>query len=170
MGTIDLRRFVGYRDIVARLTAAGVKLWRLFPDQQGWTVDMAGFRRVLSALEDAGAILFVMGQASAVARATAGARLPVILGHHFSQMGDLLAVLEEGAGFYLSTRHLHGPGALEIMAETIGVERLIFGSGAALASPGSALNRVRTSRLTPEQQAAVLGGNLRRLLGEASHA
>ncbi len=165
VGTIDLRRFIGYRAEIARLTAAGVKLWRLFPEHQGWPYDMAGFRRVLAALEGAGAVLFISGQPSASARATAGARLPIIAGAHFNQMGDLLAVLEEGANLHLSTQHLHGPGALETLAEIVGTDRLIFGSGAPLSASGSALKRITTSDLSPVRQAAILGGNLRRLLG-----
>lgn len=167
-GTIDLRRFVGYRDEIKRLTSAGVRLWRLFPEHQAWTFDMAPFRRVLAALEDAGAVLFVSGQPSAVARAVAGARLPVVLGVHFYQMADLLAVLEEGAGFHVCTRLLHGPDALETLAAEMGPERLVFGSGAPLAAPGAALKRITASSLGPDAQRMILGGNLRRLLGRGT--
>ncbi len=165
VGTIDLRRFAGYRDEIRRLTEAGVKLWRLFPEHQGWTLDLAPFRRVLGALEDAGAVLFIYGQPSAVARATAGVRVPVILGAHYYQMADLLAVMEEGAGFYVSTRQLHGPGALEMLISEMGPGRLIFGSGAPLSALGAALKRVISADITPESRQAILGGNLRRLLG-----
>ncbi|HOR01619.1 MAG TPA: amidohydrolase family protein [Anaerolineae bacterium] len=165
VGTIDLRKFAGYRAEIARLNAAGVRLWRLFPEHQGWTFELATFRRVLSALEDAGAVLFVSGQPSAVARAVAGARLPVILGVHFYQMADLLATLEEGAGLCISTRLLHGPGVLGRLVQAMGHERIVFGSGAPLASLGSALGCIAAARLPAEQRAAILGGNLRRLLG-----
>jgi len=164
-GTIDLRRFVGYRDEIRRMTDAGVKLWRLFPEHQSWSLDMAPFRRVLRALEDAGAVLFIYGQPSAVARATAGARIPVILGAHYYQMADLLAVMEEGAGFYVSTRQLHGPGALETLIAEMGADRLIFGSGAPLSAQGAALKRITSAGIAPEIRHAILGGNLRRLLG-----
>lgn len=169
VGTLDLRKFVGYQDEIQRLTAAGVKLWRLFPELQGWTLDLASFRRVLNALDNAGAVLFISGQPSTVVRATAGASLPIILGLHFYQMADLLAVLEEGADLYISTRLLHGPGVLETLVEVMGHERLIFGSGAPLSSLGSALKRIAVAELTSEQRAAILGGNLRRLLSEERH-
>lgn len=168
VGTIDLRRFVGYRDEIRRLTAAGVKLWRLFPEHQGWSFDHAPFRRVLSALEDAGAVLFVYGQPSAVAAATAGAQVPVILGAHFYQAADILALMEEGTRFYLSTRQLHGPGILEMLVAELGPQRLIFGSGAPLFAPGAALKLVAAAGLEPSARQAILGGNLRRLLGRES--
>ncbi len=165
VGTIDLRRFTGYRDEIRRLTAAGVKLWRLFPEYQGWSFDHAPFRRVLSALEDAGAVLFVYGQPSVVAAATAGARVPVIVGTHFYQMADLLALMEEGTHFYVSTRQLHGPGVLETLVSEFGPERLIFGSGAPLSALGAALKGITAADLAPDVRQAILGGNLRRLLG-----
>jgi predicted TIM-barrel fold metal-dependent hydrolase len=169
IGTLDLRKFIGYRDEIQRLTEAGVRLWRLFPEYQGWSFDQAVFRRVLSALGEAGAILLISGKPSAVARGTAGAGIPIILDVHFYQAGDLLAVLEEGADFYVSTRLLHGPGVMEMLVQTIGHERLIFGTGAPLSSPGSVLKRIAVAELTDEQRAAILGGNLRRLLTEGSY-
>ena len=168
-GTIDLRKFVGYREEILRLTEAGVRLWRLFPEYQGWTLDQAAFRRVLSMLDDVGAVLLIGGQPSAVARATAGTDLPIILDCHFYQMGDLLAVLEEGSNLYVSTRLLHGPGAMELLVRTMGAERLIFGTGAPLSSPGSVLKRIAVADLTDQQRSAILGDNLRRLLREESH-
>lgn len=168
VGTIDLRRFVGYREEIRRLTAEGVKLWRLFPEHQGWSFDHAPFRRVLAALEDAGALLFVYGQPSAVAAATAGAHVPVILGTHFYQAADILALMEEGTHFYLSTRQLHGPGVLKMLVSELGPERLIFGSGAPLFAQGAALKLVTTAGLEPSARQAILGGNLRRLLGRES--
>ena len=162
-----LRIFAGYRAEIKRLSHAGVKLWRLFPEHQDWTVDQACFRRVLSALEDAGTPLFLSGQPSAVARAVAGVELPIILGCHFYQLGDLLATMEEGAAFYLSVRLTHAPGVLETLVREAGYERLIFGSNAPLSAMGAVLARIRHAELPDEGRQAILGGNLRRLLGEA---
>jgi predicted TIM-barrel fold metal-dependent hydrolase len=166
VGTIDLRRFTGYRDEIRRLARAGVRLWRLFPEHQGWTLEMATFRRVLNALGEAGAVLFMNGQPSAVVRATAGSAVPVILGVHFYQMADLLAVLEEGVDLSVCTRQLHGPGALETLIREMGSDRLVFGSGAPLSAMGAALQRVATADLEAKAREAILGGNLRRLLGK----
>jgi predicted TIM-barrel fold metal-dependent hydrolase len=163
-----LRKFVGYREEIRRLGDAGVRLWRLFPEHQGWSFDLASFRRVLSALDDVGAVLFVSGQPSVVARATAGCAIPIILGLHFYQAGDLLAALEEGVDFYVSTRLFHGPGALEILVQTMGHQRILYGSGAPLSSPGGVLKRTTMAELTDEQRSAILGGNLRRLLAEGA--
>ncbi len=165
VATIDLRIFAGYREEIRRMADAGVKLWRLFPEYQDWTFGQACFRRTLSALEDAGAVLFVYGQPSAVAQAVRGVHIPIILGSHFYQMGDLLANLEEGAEYYLSTRLTHAPGVLEALVREVGHNRLIYGSNAPLSAMGAALLRVQNAGLADEQRAAILGGNLARLLG-----
>jgi predicted TIM-barrel fold metal-dependent hydrolase len=164
-GTLDPRRFVGYRDEVRRLTAAGVRIWRLFPELQSWVPDTAPFRRIVSALADEGAVLFVSGQPSHIVRAISGTPLRLILGAHFYQMADLLALLEEGADFYVSTRLLHGPGAIETLVGELGPDRLIFGSGAPLSAMGAALLRVQTAALPSGTKDAIFGGNLLRLLG-----
>lgn len=169
VGTVDLRRFVGYREEIRRLNDAGVRLWRLFPEHQGWTPDQATFRRVLAALEDAGALLLMAGQPSAVARAATVCQMPIILDLHFYQAADLLALVEEGTSFYVSTRLLHGPSAIEILVQALGHERVIYGSGAPLSSMGSVLRRIQAATLTETQRAAILGGNLRRLLSEGRH-
>lgn len=166
VGTIDLRRFQGYREEIQRLTEAGVRLWRLFPEYQGWTPDQAVLRRVLDALESVGAVLFLSGQPSAVASAVAGTGVTTILGLHFYQAGDFLALLEEGSNLYVSTRLLHGPGAVNVLVEAMGHQRLVFGSGAPLSSMGSALRCLEVAALSDEQRAAILGGNLQRLLAE----
>jgi predicted TIM-barrel fold metal-dependent hydrolase len=166
VGTINLRRFTGYRDEIRRLAQAGVRLWRLFPEYQGWTLEMATFRRVLNALEEVDAVLFMNGQPSTVVRAMAGVAVPVILGVHFYQMADLLALLEEGVDLYVCTRQLHGPGALETLVREMGSDRLVFGSGAPLSAMGAALQRVVRSDLDTKTRQAILGGNLRRLLGK----
>ena len=154
VGTIDLRVLAGYRQEIKRLTEAGVKLWRLFPEHQDWGFDQACFRRVVSALEDAGAILFVQGPASAVAQGVAGSELPVILSSHFYQMGDLLANLEEGARFYLSVRLTHAPGVLDMLLREVGHERLIFGSNAPLSAMGAVTLRLQNAGLTRDVSAA----------------
>lgn len=171
VGTLDLRILAGYRQEIRRLSEAGVKMWRLFPEYQDWSFDQACFRRAVAALEDAGAVLFVSGQPSAVARAIKGSRLPVILSSHFYQLGDLLANLEEGAEYYLSLRLTHGPGVLDTLLTEVGAGRLIFGSNAPLSAMGAVTLRLQETAqaagLSPEDRAAIMGGNLARLLGEA---
>ena len=56
-------------------------------------------------------------------------------------------------------------GMLEYAVETIGPERVLFGSDFSINDPGEVIARVENSFLTEEQKQAVLAGNLERLLG-----
>jgi predicted TIM-barrel fold metal-dependent hydrolase len=55
-------------------------------------------------------------------------------------------------------------GILEYAAQTIGVERVLFGSDFSINDPGEVIARVENSFLAPEQKKAVLSGNLENLL------
>ena len=59
-------------------------------------------------------------------------------------------------------------GMLEYAIETIGVERVLFGSDFSINDPGEVIARVEHSFLTEEQKQAVLSGNLERLLRKFS--
>ena len=55
-------------------------------------------------------------------------------------------------------------GMLEHAVETIGVDRVLFGSDFSINDPGEVIARVENSFITEEQKQAVLSGNLERLL------
>ena len=94
-------------------------------------------------------------------------RIPVILtGAHFYQLADVLAYANELPHVHPTTRFLIGPGAVETFVSNAGHERLLFGSHAPLAYLASALRMIESTILTPEQRAAIMGGNLERLMGE----
>jgi predicted TIM-barrel fold metal-dependent hydrolase len=54
---------------------------------------------------------------------------------------------------------------VRVAAERIGIERIIFGSDAPLHHPKVELTKIEVAGLSPEEKAAVLGGNISRLLG-----
>jgi uncharacterized protein len=49
--------------------------------------------------------------------------------------------------------------------QTIGPERVLWGSDAPVLNQATEMQKVRDAGLTPEQEALVLGGNLARILG-----
>lgn len=59
-------------------------------------------------------------------------------------------------------------GMLEYALETIGADRILFGSDFSINEPGGVIARVENSFLTEEQKQAVLAGNLERLLRKIS--
>ena len=165
VGTIDLRRYIGYREEIREMTRAGVKLWRLFPEYQGWDFDHPGFRRIVSSLEDEGAILFVKGKPGEIWKAISGSEISLIIGAHFYDASEALALWEEGARFKLSTQLLHGPGTIQIIAEQAGIDKLVFGTGTPFSAPGSAPCVVNSSGLSDESLQMIYAENLLRMLG-----
>jgi predicted TIM-barrel fold metal-dependent hydrolase len=56
----------------------------------------------------------------------------------------------------------------ESFVQTYGPERILFGSRLPLYTPGAALAVLATARISEDARLRIAGGNLRRLLGEAS--
>jgi predicted TIM-barrel fold metal-dependent hydrolase len=138
VATIDLRRFIGYKDEVREMSRAGVRLWRLFPERQGWDYDHPGFRRVALAVAEEGGTLFVKGKPGKILAGLSGVEVSLLIGAHFYDLAEALALEEAGASFRLTTAQLHGPGSIDIAAEALGADRLVFGTSAPLFAPGSA--------------------------------
>lgn len=165
VATLDPRRFLGCREEIDRCLDQGVRLFRLFPDYQGWEPASPAGRRVLEMLEETGAVVMISGAPAAVLPALAGLTIPVVLtGAHFYFLADVLAGLEAMPNLYLTSRFFIGPGSIDTWLAAAGPQRLLFGSHAPLAYPAAALNLVKGAGLSPENQAAVLGENTRRLL------
>ena len=164
--TLDPRRFIGCREEVRRRTSEGFRLFRLFPEHQGWSASTTSARKLLSFLEEAGAIVMLGGPAAEAVPVVRGLQVPVILTwSHFYQLGELLAGADELPNVYLTTRFLIAPGSLDVAVATLGANRLVFGSNAPVAYMASALRLIDSAHLTGPQRTAILGGNLLQLLG-----
>ena len=66
---------------------------------------------------------------------------------------------------HVETRLLSSPRALGIVKREVGCERLVFGSGAPLYYPASAIGIVMHGDLSDEDKQRVFAGNILRLLG-----
>jgi len=164
VGSIDLRRYLGYREEIRSMCRQGVRLWRLFPEYQGWDWDHPGFRKVADALEEEGATLFVKGKPGRIVKALDGSKVRLVIGAHFYDLAEALALWEDGRDFRLSTGLLHGPGSIGLAAERAGADRLVFGSGTPLSATGSALAVLSSSGLSEAEMRLVLRGNIDSLL------
>jgi predicted TIM-barrel fold metal-dependent hydrolase len=58
-------------------------------------------------------------------------------------------------------------GSVEMAVRELGADRVVYGSDVAGRSFATQLAKVAAAQLTPQQQAQILGGNLRRLLAPA---
>lgn len=77
---------------------------------------------------------------------------------------DAIDLAKRYANLYLETSGVLSHKYLEMAARELPAERIIFGSNAPELDPRVEVHAVKLLKLTEEQEAAVLGGNIRRLL------
>jgi len=159
---------VGVRDTIQEAVALGCVGFRLMPGPHTWEPSGAAAARAFEWLDDAGLPTAIeigaAGQATAVATATAGASLPVILaGVNYALLGEAIAVLERHAHCYLEASRLCTPGVVEVLCETVGSNRILFGSGAPEWHIRPTMAMIEGSGVTNGAIEAILGGNAQRL-------
>ena len=70
----------------------------------------------------------------------------------------------EHPNIMIETHELHAPGALELIANRVGADRIVFGSGAPTRSIASSLYYITSAGLSDDAKTAILGGNIARVL------
>lgn len=173
--TLDVRDVGGWERELERCLRRGFRALRFFPGIQRWPVSSALFRRVMERLAGSGlCLLFSITEehgkawdcAEQIARATAASGLPVIFTDHFyTDLGEIIAVMQEYPHIYAETNLLSSVGVVEVLAQQVGADRLLYGSGAPGRPMQRALNIVLEADLSDDAKAAILGGNAMRLLG-----
>jgi predicted TIM-barrel fold metal-dependent hydrolase len=89
----------------------------------------------------------------------------LIIGHMGSGMFyDAMCMARRYPNLYVDVS-LQGGHAFGVACEEVGASKLLYGSDAPYASPGSMKRIIDESPLSPADKAAILGGNAARLLG-----
>ncbi len=160
VGTVNPMQYLDWSAELERVQAAGAVALRLFPDVQRWTVRSEALcaiaKRVRVPLLVA---VSRFGDASAIGAATEGCEAVVLVGAHYTQVGDCLAALERWPHLYLETSRLAHFRAIETVVKAVGFERVLFGSGAPGRPVQAALNAVLSARIGDDEKRAILGGN-----------
>jgi predicted TIM-barrel fold metal-dependent hydrolase len=165
VGALDLRDPIGSASELERLTTAGVRAVRLFPDEQGVQPDFPAVRHLARLATDARLVILSGGDVRRFWRPLSGLGATVVfLDTHFYHLGDFLLVAADEPGFHTSTRLLTSPDGLEQVAAHVGAQRLLFGSRAPIYEPLVPMLRLATSTLSAEEKRMVAGGNAVRLL------
>jgi predicted TIM-barrel fold metal-dependent hydrolase len=173
MVTVDPRRYAGCEEAVQKSAAEGCKLFALFPDTQRWMADSPGASSLASAVAAAGGVLSIEastpGGPTRVLRAAGDAGLSIILtGVDHVNMGEAVSVAKAHGRIHFCTWSLSSVGTLETIAEQVGVERLVFGSGSAVNYFSSAYLRVNYGGFGADEKHAIFSANMRRILGEGA--
>lgn len=164
VATIDPRGFWGQADAL-QVLANGYEMYRFFPQDQGWPVEVAPFREILEALPSVASrplmiSVRVPGDVTRIAAATAGYPSAVILdGVCPDTLSEAISVMRTHQNVYIETHALRSPEALSTLKQTVGIGRVLFGSAAPGMSLGAAVRYVRGSGLSEQDQAMILSGN-----------
>jgi predicted TIM-barrel fold metal-dependent hydrolase len=170
VGIINPRDTFAWRQDLARCLAAGARLFRVYPDEAHWTADSALFRQVVEHLRGTGAVLLVdattPGLPSQIAAATAEAGVPVIFTEaRYYPLCELLPLAERYPHVFIETSRLTSPDGIELCVETVGAERLVFGSGTPRYPAGVAWQVLQDAAISEEDREAIAWRNAARLLG-----
>lgn len=171
VATVNPAKYFGTGEDLQQLKTQGFHICKFYPGEQGWPVDSGAFTHVLKQLAPSKMPIMIsaetQGEPSRVARLTANYPAPVVLcGVCHENLSEVLAI-GSAPNIMVETHELHIPGALEILAERLGPERVVFGSGAPRRSIAASLYYVMYSELSDEQKQLVLGGNIKRILEAA---
>ena len=134
------------------------------------------FQKTLSAVSESGLPVIAAdvreaGVATQLAEATAGSSCPlVLLGSYYNNLGELLEVLAAYPHVYMDTSWQVTPGCIELLVESGGSSRILFGSGAPLRPVQPALNMVLDADLGESAKRNILGLNALRLFGRGEEA
>ena len=173
VATLDPRAYPHCLDEAEKCAQQGFKMIRFFPARQGWPIRYAPFRELLQKCDELHIPVAVEctqpGEATELADAVAFTQAPLLLaGVDSANIGEAIAVLRTSPKFHLETTALLAPGAIEAVASNVpeGANRLVYASYSPLRFTAASLNVVRGSGVPNEAKAAIVGGNLNRLVGD----
>lgn len=193
VGGVDRTRFVPFGTVhtglpveenLAHLRDNGIRAVKLHPNFQGISLGAPETLELFQALaEDGVVVLAHVGEGSDEAASARGSSRHLasifaaapelqLIACHFGGYHDLETASASAVGSpaYLETSwppsvSALGADAVLAMIREHGAERFVFGSDWPMADPKPELDFLRSIGLTAEEEAAVLGGNLQRLLG-----
>jgi predicted TIM-barrel fold metal-dependent hydrolase len=170
VATVDPRRHIGVVEEIEKRKKQGFVAFRVFPEQQGWRINSVMFRAILRELERLRMPLMVSsaggGTPTDIVHALDGATIPVILiGVGYFNLAEVIAACRELPNLHVEAQIIDPPDSLEVAVEAVGAERFVFGSNSPSCSMRASLNLINEVLLSNEQKAAILSGNISRVLG-----
>jgi len=162
------------RGMMGRLREQGFRIVAFLPEMQGWPLELLSFRSAAREAADAGMPIMLAvgkyGSASLAARALEGLQTPVVVRSHtgggYLLPDEFIAVGREFPNFYFDVWNLVGAGQIRLLAQELGANRLVYGSGLPLCCGRSSQFLLRTAGLDEEAMRWVLGGTLCSILGD----
>ncbi|MCS7264762.1 MAG: amidohydrolase family protein [Armatimonadetes bacterium] len=169
VASINPMQYRGIGEEIDRRLQQGFRLFRFFPQWQNWQPKVAPFRELVNILTEKGVPFLIdcpkVGWATEIADLVQDKPLTVVLSDVSEvNMGEVLCVVKSLPNIYLETSCIIQPDGYDLVADEIGVDKLVFGSNAPLHYFASALFPLLHSALSDEDKRKVLVENLRRIV------
>jgi predicted TIM-barrel fold metal-dependent hydrolase len=168
LAVVDPRRAPDCYAEVARCAGLGFVGYRLLREYQGWAIANRAHAHLLRAIAETGlpAIVHVpaSGDPTALLGLAAELEIPIVMAAvSYAVLSEALAVMADAPHFLLEAHGVCLPGQVELMAEQVGAERLMFGSWAPMYAQRPSLDMVLGAQMDEASKAAIAGGNARRV-------
>ncbi len=169
VASLNPLQYRGMVEEVERRLQQGFRLFRFFPQWQNWHPTIAPFRELMELLRERGVPFLIdcsqIGWATTIAELSQGSSVPIILTDVTPHnLGEVLCVMRFAPHLHLETSCLISPNGYETAAAEVGVDRLVFGSGAPLHYFARAFFPLIHSGLSDEDKRKILVENLRRIV------
>ncbi|MGC9316798.1 MAG: amidohydrolase family protein [Armatimonadota bacterium] len=164
VATLDPRRDLRWREEIDRCLDRGFRIFRFFPDAQGWTISALPFVRIAEALSAHDVTVMLpaggWGQQTAMARMLCPMGLTVVAtGATFGVVAESIQVAAEHTGFFCETSAMCTGGMIETVARRAGAHTLVFGSRSPEFSFEAPYNLVAAADISQTDRDRILGLN-----------
>ena len=169
VATVNPTTYFSDPEPIYKLKQDGFKMVRLFPADQGWPINFAPFSALVHALKVTGLPLMIrvgkLGEISDLMRVLEGFTAPLVLeGVDITLLPEAISAMKSHGNWYVETSNLLASGAIGRVAEIVGAQRILLGTGAPFHPIAGVMNTIRLARFSEADSALVLGGNAARLL------
>ena len=175
VGTLDPRRYVGWREDLRNCVEGGCAAIRFAPGAQRWSPNTLLFEKMIEAIGTSklpvivdfeGGDLESSAWIRQIAAVTHRHNVPAVLNElAYQWTGELFTVMHEYPNVCATIRRLSLAGSLEnVVAEGL-ADRFVFGSNAPQHSVRALRNQVLMAQIPDTAKRAILADNALRLLG-----
>ncbi|MDE2126220.1 MAG: amidohydrolase family protein [Armatimonadetes bacterium] len=153
---------------VRSLKQQGFRLLRFYPNIQGWPVTSVAFAGLAREAAAQGLPIAVQvdrpGMVSDLARTVGGTGDVILVGIDLRLATEAVAALADKPTWSIETSQLHATGLIAALAEQLGADRLVFGTGAPAQPVAAAATALLRAALPPGDTQKIAAGNARRIL------
>lgn len=169
VATLNPIMYFGDNTPIMKLQEDGFRVVRFFPSAQSWPPSFGPFKEIVRSLAATSLPIMInigaLGEITELQGILASYPSSVILSTvNVSLLAETISALREHSNWHVDISHLLSPGAIQLIADKVGAERLLFGSGAPSRPIASIVNTLKLAGLSSDQSTLVLSGNAQRIL------